>query len=133
MTILKLPRKNFWELVRFLFAGGSCLLLELALLYAFTDGLGIYYLYATALSFSITVVVNYLVCRYWVFRTQKKQSAKAMTVFVGSSITGLGINQLCMWIFVSGIGIYYMLAKLLSAAIVTAWNFVLKKRALTKM
>lgn len=128
-----LPGGAFPEVLRFLLAGGSCLLLELGLLYGFTEWAGMHYLYSAALAFSVSVLVNYWICRYWVFRGAGKMSLKSVTVFAGSSVAGLGINQLCMWALVDILGVYYMLAKIVAAAVVTVWNFVLKRFALTKM
>jgi putative flippase GtrA len=131
LSSLRDKQKNLGEVIRFLVAGGSCLLLELACLYAFTEWAGLHYLYSSALAFTISVLVNYWLCRAWVFEGgNKKQSLKAASLFFGSSVAGLGINQLCMYTFVDLMGIYYMAAKLLAAVIVTVWNFVLKRYAL---
>ena len=35
-----------------------------------------------------------------------------------------------MWVLVDGLSLYYMLAKIIAASIVTVWNYVLKRRAL---
>lgn len=127
----KAKHKKFAELARFIVAGGGCLLLELGCLYGLTDGLGLHYLYSSALAFIISLLVNYWLCRVWVFEGGgRKQSVKAAAIFFGSSVAGLGINQLCMYTFVDIMGIYYMAAKLLAAVIVTLWNFVLKRYAL---
>lgn len=124
-------RKSIAEVIRFVVAGGGCLLLELACLYALTEWAGFHYLYSSAFAFIISLLVNYWLCRVWVFADgSKKQSLKAMSIFFGSSVAGLGINQLCMYTFVDILGIYYMAAKLLAAVIVTIWNFVLKRYAL---
>ena len=127
----KAKHKKLAELARFIVAGGGCLLLELGCLYGLTDGLGLHYLYSSAIAFVISLLVNYWLCRVWVFEGgSRKQSAKAAAIFFGSSVAGLGINQLCMYTFVDIMGIYYMAAKLLAAVIVTLWNFVLKRYAL---
>ena len=125
--------RNLLEILRFLLAGGSCLLLELGVLYALTEAAGLHYLYSAALAFTLSVIVNYLLCRYWVFQGARQQSAKAAAVFIGSSLAGLGLNQLCMWLFVEMAGLWYMAAKLLAAVVVTAWNYVLKRYALTRL
>ena len=126
-------KRNLLEILRFLLAGGSCLLLELGVLYALTEAAGLHYLYSAALAFTLSVIVNYLMCRYWVFKGARQQSAKAAAVFIGSSLAGLGLNQLCMWLFVEMAGLWYMAAKLLAAVVVTAWNYVLKRYALTRL
>ena len=125
--------RNLLEILRFLLAGGSCLLLELGALYALTEAAGLHYLYSAALAFTLSVIVNYLLCRYWVFQGARQQSAKAAAIFIGSSLAGLGLNQLCMWLFVELAGLWYMAAKLLAAAVVTVWNYVLKRHALTRV
>jgi len=125
--------RNLLEILRFLLAGGSCLLLELGVLYTLTEAAGLHYLYSAALAFTLSVIVNYLMCRYWVFQGARQQSAKAAAVFIGSSLAGLGLNQLCMWLFVEMAGLWYMAAKLLAAVVVTAWNYVLKRYALTRL
>lgn len=123
--------KRIVEIFRFLVAGGACLLLELACLYVMTEWAGLYYLYSSAIAFTISVSVNYWLCRVWVFQgRQKDQSLKVLALFLGSSVAGLGLNQFCMYIFVEVLEIYYMAAKLLAAGIVTAWNFVLKRYAM---
>lgn len=125
-------KKNLYEIVRFIAAGGACLLLELACLYGLTEWAGLHYLYSAAVAFVISLLANYWLCRVWVFEGgRRKQSLRAGVLFFGSSVAGLGINQLCMYAFVDLAGIYYMVAKLLAAVIVTVWNFVLKRYALS--
>lgn len=117
------------ELIRFLIAGGSCFLLELATLWSLTEFGGVNYLWSSAIAFSIAVAINYVMCARWVFEA-KPRGASTIMIFVGTSVAGLGINQACMYLFVEFVGLHYMLAKIVSTAIVTAWNFFTKRRAL---
>lgn len=118
------------EVIRFLVVGGGTFFLEFILLYVFTEILGIYYLISSAMAFTIAVIVNYFLCIHWVFQGKTNTSVKSRIVFIGSSIVGLGINQACMWFFVEFMAIYYLVAKVLSTGIVTAWNYVMKKNAI---
>ena len=117
------------EIFRFLAAGGTTFLLELAVLYGLVEFLGVYYLLAAAIAFTIAVAANYVLCLRWVFRGGRPQNRKMMVLFLGSSVAGLGINQLCMWTMVSWLGFHYLIAKVISTAVVTAWNYVAKRRA----
>ncbi|MBR1806568.1 MAG: GtrA family protein [Selenomonadaceae bacterium] len=45
-----------------------------------------------------------------------------------SGVVGLGLNQLCMWFFVDVAGLHYLIAKLGATVIVTAWNYVTKRK-----
>ncbi len=122
--------ERFMEIVRFCLVGGSCFLLDYGLLYVLTEYGGINYLYSSGISFTTTVLINYWLCVVYVFHGAKKQTKKQATIFIGSSIAGLAINQLCMWLLVDIIGMYYMYAKLVATAVVTVWNYVMKRKAI---
>ena len=119
------------EIVRFCFVGGVSFLMDYSLLFVLTEFAGIYYLYSSAISFSITVVFNYWLCVIYVFKGAKKQTTRQAIIFFGSGVVGLGLNQLCMWFFVDVTNFHYMLAKIFATAIVTIWNYVTKRKAVT--
>lgn len=117
------------EIIRFCFVGGVSFLMDYSILFALTEFAGVYYLYSSAISFSITVVFNYWLCVIYVFKDAQKQSARRAIIFFSTGIVGLGLNQLCMWFFVDVAGIYYMIAKIFATAIVTIWNYITKRKA----
>ena len=120
------------ELFKFLIAGGSCFIIELIILYSLTEFIGFNYLTSSAIAFTVAVVINYIMCVRWVFETNKKQTLTTKLIFITTSLAGLGINQLCMWLFVEFLDVYYMLAKIFATAIVTIWNFITKRLALKR-
>ena len=122
--------ERFMEIVRFCLVGGGCFLLDYGLLYVLTEYAGIHYWYSSGISFTVTVLLNYWLCVTYVFHGAKHQTKKQASIFIGSSIAGLAINQFCMWALVDGLGIYYMIAKLVATAVVTIWNYVMKRRAI---
>ena len=119
------------EIIRFCFVGGVSFLMDYSILFALTEFAGVYYLYSSAISFSITVVFNYWLCVVYVFKGAKKQSTRRAIIFFSTGIVGLGLNQLCMWFFVDVAGIYYMIAKIFATAIVTIWNYITKRKAVS--
>ncbi len=122
-------KDQFKEIIRFCIVGGLSFLVDYGLLYICTEYIGVYYLWSSAISFTVSVIFNYWLCVVYVFKGAKKQNRKQATLFIGSSIIGLGLNQLCMWLFVELAGMYYMLAKIFATAIVTIWNYVMKRKA----
>ena len=126
-----MDRQRLWELMRFCFVGGVSLLIDMGLLYILTEYVSIPYLWSSAISFTVSLAINYWLNVTFVFTFAKKPSLKQITLFVGSSVVGLGLNQLCMWLFVEVFGIYYMFSKLLATVIVTVWNYVIKRKAVT--
>lgn len=121
-------RERFWEFFRFCMVGGVSLLMDYAILFALTEWAGLYYLYSSAISFSVTVVFNYWLCVAYVFKGAKKQTTRQAIIFFSTGVVGLGLNQLCMWFFVDVAGLHYLIAKLGATVIVTAWNYVTKRK-----
>ncbi len=116
-------------MLRFAIVGGASFVVDYALLYACTEWLGIHYLYSAAISFTVSVIVNYWLCVIFVFTGAGKQTGRQAALFIGSSIVGLGINQACMWLFVEKCDLHYMLAKIGATFIVMFWNYVMKRKA----
>lgn len=122
-------KERLQEIFRFCLVGGASFLVDYGLLFACTEWLHLYYLYSSAISFTVSVIFNYWLCVCYVFAGARQQTTKQAVLFIGSSIIGLGLNQLCMWGFVDQLGMYYMLAKIFATGIVMVWNYVMKRRA----
>ena len=120
------------QFIRFVIAGGGCFLFELAVLYILTEYCGLHYLISAGIAFTLSVIVNYILCVKWVFHAAKQKSIYATAIFFGSSVFGLAINQFAMWLLVDVIGLYYMMAKIVATGIVTIWNYVMKRYALKR-
>ncbi len=123
-----MTRERFLEIIRFCFVGGVSFLLDYAILFALTEFAGVYYLYSSAISFSVTVIFNYWLCVIYVFKDARKQSTRRAIIFFGTGVVGLGLNQICMWFFVDVAGVHYMLAKIFATIIVTIWNYLTKRK-----
>lgn len=126
-----MTRERMLEIIRFCFVGGVSFLMDYGILFALTEFAGVYYLYSSAISFSVTVVFNYWLCVIYVFKDARKQSARRAIIFFGTGVVGLLLNQLCMWFFVDVAGLYYMIAKIFATAIVTIWNYITKRKAVS--
>lgn len=125
-----MSKVRLYEIVRFAVVGFASFLVDYGTLYFCTEKCGIYYLYSSAIAFTLSVIFNYWLCVRFVFRNTGKQTLKQAFFFVGSSIMGLFLNQLCMWFFVDIIAFYYMLAKVFSTALVMLWNYIMKRKAI---
>ncbi len=85
------------EFFRFCIVGGLTFLVDYGLLFLLTSVLDVHYLWSSAWAFIVAVIVNYYLCVFFVFH-QAARSFARQVVFVGSSLAGLGINQVCMWL-----------------------------------
>ena len=130
--------KAFWnkikliipEFIRFALVGGLCFIIDYGLMVALKELLGVHYLIAAAVGFTVSVIVNYILCVVWAFKGVEKTNKVVMAAFFMTSLVGLGLNELFMWIFVDFIHISYLIAKIVTAVLVMIWNYITKRKAL---
>lgn len=130
--LMKLLNGNtrLMELVRFGVTGGVCFLVEFAALTLLVELLHMPVLWATALAFLISVIVNYALCVKWVFTGAKGGSGRVRLQFLVTSGMGLGLNELLMWLMNIRLGVQYQLAKVIATLMVMIWNYVTKRLVL---
>lgn len=128
------------EVIKFIFTGGICFLIEYAALIVLKEWLHLPVVAATPIAFLISVVFNYLLCVKWVFDGAKEGSRRAQLGFVITSGLGFFLNWLLMWgltalfgedalLFVLfGIQVkVYMLNKIIATGLVMVWNYFTKR------
>ena len=126
-------KKLIAQVLKFGVVGGTAFLIDYSIMIALTEFFGINYLISSGISFVVSVIYNYILSVHWVFDVDKDgDKKKEFIVFILLSVIGLGLNQLLMWVFVSRVRVFYMLAKIFVTAIVMIYNFVTRKIFLEK-
>jgi glycosyltransferase involved in cell wall biosynthesis len=120
--------ERFGELMRYLLIGGSCAVLDLILLFSFVNYLHIWYLYAATASFIIVSTLGYFGQKYFSFRNYENNHGKQIPVFFAVAGIGLLLNAGFMFTFVSIIGLWYILASVMTKFLVLIWNFFANKK-----
>ena len=121
------------QIIKFGMVGGLCFLIDYGVMIFLTEIFNINYLISSGISFTVSVIVNYILSMQFVFETEKDDSAmKKFIIFVVLSVIGLIINQILMWILVDKIGIFYMISKIGATVIVMVYNFITRKLILEK-
>lgn len=124
--------KSLWNLcrqfLRFGIIGVLCFGIDYGLMILLTEMADIEYIYSTAISYTISTVINYILSVRFVFCRRENADYKTeLLVFLALGLIGLGFNQMIMWVVVEHYGIPYQLAKLLATATVGVYNFVSRK------
>ena len=78
---------------------------------------------ANACGFSIAVVNNFILNKYWTFDNQNPIATEQFVKFLVISILGLGINSLLLFILLKKIKGNFYLVKLAVIGLVFFWNF----------
>ena len=121
----------FIQIFRYFFAGGIAFVIDFLLLYFLTDVLHLHYLLSSVISFSVGLVITYLLSIFWIFDQRRFDNrTHEILIFVIIGIVGLGLTTLCMYLFTDTLKLHYLLSKIITVVLVSFVNFVLKKTIL---
>ncbi len=96
-------KKNLMrQIIRFAFVGGSAFVIDYGVMIFLTELIGINYLISSGISFSVSVIYNYILSVHWVFDVAEDRSKRAEFVtdrnqlsdFQRNFIFGFGYLQL---------------------------------------
>lgn len=121
-------KKLLAQFMKFGVVGVIAFVIDYGLLALLTELSGINYLVSATISFTASVVFNYVASMRYVFTHKEGMSRRReFVIFVVLSVIGLLINNGCMWAGVELLGVHYLLTKIVATAIVMIWNFVTRK------
>lgn len=123
--------KLLMQIAKFIIVGGIATIIDFVLLYILKEFVGINEIVSNTISFTISLIYNYIASIKWVFDVDNnKNQNKQFVTFVVFSIIGLFINNLILWICINKFSINYLLGKVIATGIVMIFNFVTRKRFL---
>ncbi|WP_407424489.1 GtrA family protein [Methanobrevibacter sp.] len=128
-TLFRKRTDNIYlQFFRYIFVGGTAFVVDFFFLYFFSDICGIYYLISAVLSFIISVLVNYIMSTRWVFNQDNiDNKVLEFNLFILISSIGLVFTEILLYFFTDICGLYYLISKVISAAIVLFWNFIARR------
>ena len=127
-----ITKELFFQIVKFGIVGVIAAITDVGVLVLLTEVFSMGVLVSSAVSFCVSVVVNYLLSMKFVFESRGGNPAGEFLVFVVLSAGGLGINQLIMWLGTDVFDIYYLAVKISAMVIVPVYNFITRKIFLEK-
>lgn len=119
------------QFMKFGVVGAVAFVIDYGLMVALTELAGVEYLLSATISFTVSVVFNYLASMRYVFTHKEGLSRRReFVIFVVLSVIGLGINDALMFLGTSLLGISYLITKIAATAVVMVYNFVTRKKFL---
>lgn len=126
-------RKLLLQIIKFGGVGALCFVIDYGILFILTEFVGLYYLLSSAISFSISVIVNYILSILFVFDTNTENNGiRNFLLFVIFSIIGLLLTTGIMKLGVDILSWNYMFVKIFATGIVMVYNFITRKLFLEK-
>ena len=121
------------QIFKFIIVGGIATIIDWIIYYLLYNFLNINPLLSNIMSFTVSVIYNYLASVKWVFNINKdKNKRKTFMEFILFSIIGLLISEVLLFIMINKININKMLSKIISTMIVMIFNFITRKKFLEK-
>ena len=121
-------KKLLKQFAKFGVVGVIAFIIDYGLMVLLTEAFGVNYLISATLSFTVSVIFNYLASMRYVFTHKDGMSRRReFVIFVVLSVIGLGLNDLLMWIATGLVGISYLISKIFATAVVMVYNFVTRK------
>lgn len=80
-------------------------------------------LLASTLSFCISLAHNFLLNKWWTFHDAPGSTMRQSIKYAITALFGLILNNAVLFVLVYIAGIWYVLAKLITSAVIVAWNF----------
>lgn len=124
---LRLSHEAALQFTKFFFVGVISTLVDFALLYTLTEYAGFWYLASATFGFMGGAITSYALNKIWTFRNKEKRIGKQLSIFIGVAISGIIINNALIYTLVEYAGLWYMLAKAISALITLVWNYFTHK------
>ena len=115
------------QLIKFGVVGVVAALVDVGTLIVLKEFMGLGVLISSAIAFSVSVCVNYILSMAFVFKSKNENKFKEFMVFVVLSLGGLGINQLVIWVGISIFSVHYLVVKIAAMVIVPIYNFITRK------
>lgn len=115
------------DLIKYFGVAIIAAIVNILFLYIFTEVFKINYLISNIMSFTLGLIVNYVLSKIYVFKTNKINKILEFTIYTIIGIIGLGIDTYSLWIFTSKFKLYYMISKIISTGITFIWNFSARK------
>ena len=121
-------RQSVKQFTRFAAVGTSTFLVDYVLLMVLSQLLGMDPVLAGAISFTVSLVLNYLLSMKFVFtRRQDISRRRQFGLFVVLSLVALVLNEIIIWIGMLRIP-NTPIVKLIATMMVTLWNFFSRRR-----
>ena len=121
-------KKLLYSLGKFGVAGSIGLVVDFCTTLFLKEFLRIDPYLANACGFSLAVINNFYINKYWTFKSRSGVSSYQFVSFLCVSLLGLFLNTLLLVLFNKYLGLNFYISKLIAIFIVFVWNFIANKK-----
>lgn len=117
------------KIFRYVISGLAAAVVNIFIIYAATDWLGIWYLASSVLAFLGAICVSFTLQKFWTFKNNSTSDVhRQMLMYVIFALFTICFNTLLVYLEVQYLGVHYVLAQIISNAILALINFFVYKK-----
>ena len=121
------------KIIRYIISGGTAAVVDIGLLYVFTDIMGVWYLLSAVLAFIVAFIVSFSLQKYWTFRDHSMERVgKQGSVYFMVAVANLIVNTLLVYIFTDWFDLYHIFSQILAAGLIAINSFFIYQRFIFK-
>lgn len=122
----KIMKKKFWDksVIKFLAVGGCCTFIDYSIYMMIVDKIGA--LGGKGISMGCSMIINYLLNKYWSFDAKKTKKGKEITRYILSQVANITVNMSINFIVLSVIG-QKTIAFLCATGVAMIVNYLLQR------
>lgn len=119
---------NHLRVAKYIVAGVSSAIANLATLYICTEFFGMWYLWSATTAFTAGIFVSFLLHKFWTFDNQSTRAThqQFFSYFIWT-LAMLGVNTLLVFLLVEQLQIWYLGAQIISGCIIACVNYLFYK------
>jgi len=112
------------KIARYIISGSIAALISLGILYMLTDVFGVWYLFSSTAAFVCAFFVSFLLQKLWTFKNAHTHDiSRQLLLYFLTALVGLSANAIFMYVLVSIMEVWYMLAQVFSSGSIALATF----------
>ena len=115
------------QLLRYILSGLAGATVNMGTLVVLVQG-GMWYLFATSIAFAVTLIVGFILQKFWTFGERATQTIPLQVgLFIILASLNFLVNGLSMYVLVERVYLPYALAQVLTIALIALYGFFVYK------
>lgn len=119
------------QFIRYLITGVASFIAEYLLFLFLYDNLHVQYIYANTIVYSIIFVINFMLNRFWSFRS-KSNFRRQLALYLVLFLFNLAATNAMMYLLSGIFMISPEISKILVMGMIVIWNFIIYKKVIYK-
>ena len=125
--------KTIRQLLLYMIVGALATVVEWTVFYILDMRCGMHYAISVAIAFILSTFANWVAGRLILFHKGNMSVSREILCIYMTSIAGLFLNLLIMYILIDRYHTNDMLSKIIATGVVFMWNFLVRKKIIYKV